>query len=491
MQLAFAGRASIGKAMKQTRVIIIALSLFVAALCALPASRADETKSAAKNITFNKDVAPIFFKNCAECHRPGENAPFSALSFKDVRPWAKSIREKVASRVMPPWHADPQHGQFQNDRRLNQREIDTITAWVDGGAIEGEAKDLPPAPKFVEGWGIGKPDLVLSMPEAYTVEATGPDEYQYFEVPTGLTEDRYVRAVEARPGNRKVVHHLVVFIQAPAAAKSAAPKLSKEELAKLREQLEKQDITYRDGFLQRVKADAPVYNDGCALPNGGGGVLLDTSKRMPVQTLLTVWAPGRDTNVWEPGMAKKIPAGSKLIFQMHYNKAAGSVQTDRSSIGLIFAKEPPTNLHNTELVFNAYLQIPAGAERHRATACWAAPTNIQLQAIMPHMHVRGAAMEVKAVYPDGRAETLLNVPRYDFSWQTNYSLKQPMTVPKGTRFLVTAWFDNSAKNKFNPDPTKAVRWGEPTYDEMLACFLDYTQDAKATATAGSGQATQR
>jgi hypothetical protein len=173
---------------------------------------------------------------------------------------------------------------------------------------------------------------------------------------------------------------------------------------------------------------------------------------------------------------------------MHYNKAAGSVQTDRSSIGLIFAKEPPTNLHNTELVFNAYLQIPAGSERHRATACWTAPSDIQLQAIMPHMHVRGAAMEVKAVYPDGRAETLLNVPRYDFSWQTNYSLKQPMTAPKGTRFLVTAWFDNSAKNKFNPDPTKAVRWGEPTYDEMLACFLDYTQDAKATATAGSGQA---
>src|SRR5215475_418834 len=247
LPLAFAGRARIGEAMNQTRIIIIALSLFAAALCALPASRANETKSAAKNITFNKDVAPIFFKSCAECHRPGENAPFSALSFKDVRPWAKSIREKVASRMMPPWHADPQHGQFQNDHRLTQTEIDTITTWVDGGAIEGAAKDLPPAPKFVEGWGIGKPDLVLSMPEAYTVEAAGPDEYQYFEVPTGFTEDRYVQAIEARPGNRKVVHHLVVFIQPP--PKADAPKLSKEELAKLHEAREKESIMYQDGFL--------------------------------------------------------------------------------------------------------------------------------------------------------------------------------------------------------------------------------------------------
>ncbi len=207
--------------MNQMRITIIALPFIAAALCALPASRANETKPAAKNITFNKDIAPISFKSCSECHRPGENAPFSALSYKDVRPWAKSIREKVMNKDMPPWHADPQHGQFQNDRRLTQTEIDTITAWVDGGAKEGSPKDLPPAPKFVEGWGIGKPDLVLSMPEAYTVEAAGPDEYQYFEVPTGFTEDRYVQAVEARAGNRKVVHHLVVFVQP--SAKAAAP----------------------------------------------------------------------------------------------------------------------------------------------------------------------------------------------------------------------------------------------------------------------------
>lgn len=455
--------------------LTLVLSL-LAGLVFIQSGAAHGSKGAAA-ATFNKDIAPIFFKSCAECHRPGEAAPFSVLSYKETRPWAKSIREKVANRTMPPWHADSHFGEWANDRRLTQKEIDTITAWVDGGAKEGEPKDLPAAPKFVEGWGIGAPDVVVSMPEPYTVEATGPDEYQYFEVPTGFTEDKYVRAIEARPGNRKVVHHIVVFV-VPPAPKTDAPKLSKEELAKLREQREKESITYKDGFLQRVKADAPVHNDGCALPNGGGGSLRDASKREPVATLLTVWAPGRDINVWEPEMVKKIPAGSKLIFQMHYNKAAGSVQIDRSSIGLIFSKAPIAKLHTTELIFNAYMQIPAGAERHQATACWTAQSDIKLTAIMPHMHVRGSAMQVEAVYPNGRKEMLLNVPGYDFAWQTNYTLKQPLTVPKGTTFFVTAWFDNSAKNKFNPDPTKAVRWGDPTYDEMLACFVDYTVDGQ-------------
>ncbi|MEK7830353.1 MAG: cytochrome c, partial [Acidobacteriota bacterium] len=365
---------------KFTFSLTLVLSLLTG-LVFIQSGAASESRGLAA-VTFNKDIAPIFFKSCAECHRPGEAAPFSVMTYKEARPWAKSIREKVVHRTMPPWHADPHFGEWANDRRLTQKEIDTITAWVDGGAKEGEPKDLPAAPRFVEGWGIGTPDAVLSMPEPYTVEATGPDEYQYFEVPTGFTEDKYIRAIEARPGNRKVVHHIVIFV-VPPAPKTDAPKLSKEELAKLSEQREKESITYKDGFLQRVKTDAPVHNDGCALPNGGGGSLRDASKREPIATLLTVWAPGRDINVWEPEMVKKIPAGSKLIFQMHYNKAAGSVQTDRSSIGLVFSKAPIARLHTTELIFNAYMQIPAGAERHRATACWTAQSDIKLTAIMP------------------------------------------------------------------------------------------------------------
>jgi mono/diheme cytochrome c family protein len=442
-------------------------------------------------ITFTKDAAPILFKNCAECHRPGEAAPFSVLTYKEARPWAKSIREKVVDRTMPPWHADPHIGEWANERRLTQQEIDTIVAWVDEGAKEGDAKDLPPAPKFTEGWNIGQPDMVLQMPEEYTLEASGPDEYQYFTIPTNFTEDRYVQAVEARPGNRKIVHHLVAFIKPPQTAESSQTKLSKEEAQKLRAEMEKASIMYSEGFLRRVKADAPVYDDGCTLPNGGGGSRRDASRRDKNQGLLTVWAPGRDVNVWEPGVVKKIPAGSQIILQVHYSKAAGSVQKDRSSVGLIFAKDAPAKLHVTEMIYNTYMLIPPGAERHRATACWTTPNDIKVKAFMPHMHVRGAAMEVKAIYPDGRAVTLLNVPRYDFSWQTNYSLKQPLAVPKGTRFVVMGQFDNSAKNRFNPDPTKTVRWGEPTYDEMLVCFIDYTldgQNPKGVTALSSGEA---
>ncbi|HKC86200.1 MAG TPA: cytochrome c, partial [Blastocatellia bacterium] len=202
--------------MNKSRVILIALiGLGTAVLFSLPVSRAIGTKSSAKTVTFNKDVAPIFFKSCAECHRPGESTPFSVLSYKDVRPWAKSIREKVASREMPPWHADPHVGEWANDRRLKQQEIDTITAWIDGGAKEGDVKDLPSAPQYAEGWTIGKPDAVIEMPEEFTLEANGPDEYQYFDVPTNFTEDKYVQMAEARPGNRRVVHHVIAFVIGP------------------------------------------------------------------------------------------------------------------------------------------------------------------------------------------------------------------------------------------------------------------------------------
>jgi Copper type II ascorbate-dependent monooxygenase, C-terminal domain len=428
------------------------------------------SQQAKEPITFTRDVAPIFFNSCVECHRPEEAAPMSLLTYKDARPWAKSIREKVANREMPPWHAEPAHGEFMNDRRLTQKEIDTIVGWVDGGANEGNARDLPPAPKFVDGWGIGKPDLVLSMPDEFTLDASGPDEYQYFTIPTNFTEDRYVQAVEARPGNRKIVHHLVAFIQAP------APPDNPTNAGK-RAEMEKDSILYRDGFLRRTKDDAPVYNDGCQLPNGGGGWGRDVHKRTTSMPFLTVYAPGRNPNIWEPGTVKRIPAGAKVVLQVHYSKVVGSVQKDRSSVGLIFAKgRNNSKLQTTDLIYNAYLQIPAGAERHKATACWSAPRDIRLTALMPHMHFRGAAMEIKAVYPDGKSAILLNVPKYEFAWQTNYSLKQPLLIPKGTKIITTGFFDNSAKNKYNPNPDQAVRWGDPSYDEMLACFLEYTDE---------------
>jgi hypothetical protein len=369
---------------------------------------------------------------------------------------------------MPPWHADPHVGEFKNDRRLTEAEIETIASWVDGGAAEGNPKDLPAAPKFVEGWRIGKPDAVLEMREEFTLAASGPDEYQYFAIPTGFTEDKYVQMAEARPGNRRVVHHILAFV-APPGGKDYA-KLSPEELQKMFDEDDgPNSVFFREGYLRRVKMDAKVNDDGC---NGKFG-------EDDAGDVIAGYAPGMPPEVFDPGVAKKIPAGSTLILQIHYSKVAGSVQKDRSTIGLIFSKEPPKKRMIKRGIENIFFKIPAGAAAHKATACWQPKEDITVYGLMPHMHYRGAAMEYRATYPDGKTEILLNVPNYDFGWQTNYAFKQPKLLPKGTKIQVTATFDNSAKNKYNPDPTKDVRWGDPTYDEMLIGYIDFIPERKA------------
>ena len=429
-----------------------------------------------KEVTFNRDIAPIFFKNCAECHRPGEAAPMSLLSYKDARPWARSIKEKVATKQMPPWHADSHYGEFSNDRRLSQSQIDAVTSWVDQGAKEGDPKDLPPAPKFVDGWTIGKPDVVLQMPEEFTLEASGPDEYQYFEIPTNFKEDVYVQLAEARPGNRKIVHHIIAFVSPPPKNGAKQPQLTKEDIEKYQREAEKKSIFRKEGFLMRMKPGTPVFDDGCSLGNGGNGESLDTTQESGGFDLLVGFAPGMPPGVMEPGSVKKIPAGSKLLLQMHYSKATGKVEKDRSSIGLIFAKQPPDKHVYTHGIANVYFQVPPGADNHKVTSCWTAKEDIHLQTLMPHMHLRGKAMKFEAFYPDGRSEVLMDVPNYSFSWQTVYYLKKPVALPKGTKIVCTALFDNSTKNKYNPDPTQAVRFGDPTYDDMMIGWISYTVD---------------
>jgi Domain of unknown function (DUF3471)./Copper type II ascorbate-dependent monooxygenase, C-terminal domain./Cytochrome c. len=455
------------EAMNKSRVVLIVLIGLGGVLFAFPASHATETKSSAKNVTFNKDIAPIFFKSCAECHRPGESAPFSVLSYKDVRPWAKSIREKVANREMPPWHADPHTGEWANDRRLKQQEIDAITAWIDSGAKEGDARDLPATPQFAEGWTIGKPDVVIEMPEEFTLGASGPDEYQYFDAPTNFAEDRYVQMAEARPGNRRVVHHVIAFVVRPGSPNMT--KIPKEQRDKMLEMSLKNSPFYRDGYLIRLKPDQPVYNDANEFPPNVRG---DAN----IGDFLTGYAPGSIPSVWNPGVAKKIPAGATIRFQIHYSKVAGSEQKDRSKIGLIFAKQPPEKTIKSRAASNIFFQIPPGAERHKVTAFWKPSVDITIHSLSPHMHYRGSAMEYKAVYPDGRSETLLNVPKYSFNWQMTYNPKRLLHIPAGSKIEVTAYFDNSAKNKLNPDPTKPVRHGEPTYDEMMMGFMEYVAE---------------
>lgn len=422
--------------------------------------------AAGEPVTFSRQVMPILQKHCQSCHRPGDIAPMSFLNYREVRPWAKSIREKVLNRTMPPWHADPQHGVFSNDRRLKQDEIDTLVRWVDGGAREGDKADLPPPAAFDEEWSIGKPDLVLTMTEEYTVEAKGQDQYIYFAIPTELAEERFIKAVEFRPGNRTVVHHGLVFLKAKGAP---LPSRSQTEVFNKAAGF---PLFKGEGDALRVDPAAPVHDDACALPNGGsalGGNL--TAGRRP---LIFSFAPGSRGDVWPEGTGMRMPPDSELMLQLHYVNT-GTVEKDRSSVALIFTKERPRQIVEQQWVQNYYFKIPAQAKNHEVRACHTLKKDVEIRAIGPHMHTRGKDMELKAFAPGGNGETLIRVPAYDFNWQTTYVLKEPKLLPAGSRLEVTAHYDNSPGNPSNPDPSADVRWGDPTTDEMLIGIVYYTE----------------
>jgi hypothetical protein len=444
------------------RLIVL---LAIAAIVVLGTVRAsiigDACSDVTTAVTFDRDVAPIFFRNCAECHRPGELAPMSLLSYKDARPWARSIRDKVVTRQMPPWGADPHFGSFSNDRRLSQTDIDKIADWVDQGAPEGNHKDLPQVPSLDDRWVIGRPDAVLTMDRDYELSAQGPDEYINISIPTNFTEDKWVQAVEVRPGNKKIVHHAVVFVQPPSLAANAK---------RIQDFYMLNSIFYSDGTLRRVRMEAPVYDDGCSAPGGG---YAPGSGVEGLGMLLGFYAPGKAIDSWPAGTAKLIPAGSNLILQMHYSRTTGNAERDRTSVRLVFAKEPPEKPVLSFGALNTYFKIPAGDPSHEVKACYTFGRDVQMLAYMPHMHLRGKSMTYEAVFPDGRRQTLLDVPQYNFNWQTLYKLKDPIFLPGGTKLLVTAHYDNSEKNKYNPDPAKAVRFGDPTYDEMMIGYFDF------------------
>jgi hypothetical protein len=375
-------------------------------------------KSAA--LTFTKDVAPILQKNCVACHRAGESAPMSLMTYKEARPWARSIREKVVERAMPPWYADPRHGEFANDRRLSQKDIDTLVAWVDQGAKEGDLRHMPPAPKFSEGWQIGTPDATFTL-DGFPVPAQGVVRYQYLTVEMNLTEDKWVQAAEIRPGDRSVVHHVIITVQEPGS----------------------------------------------------------NSRRNP-EGMLVGMAPGMPPMILPAGHAKLIKAGSKLVFQMHYTPS-GKATVDRTSVGLIFAKGPVTRKVITTGAFQRNLAIPAGDANHEVKASYTFKEDARILSLMPHMHLRGKDFEYRAVFPDGTSKVLLSVPRYNFNWQLSYVLKEPLLVPKGSRIDCVAHFDNSAANKYNPDPTAVVKWGQQTWEEMMIGWIDMSPEKLSTA----------
>jgi hypothetical protein len=412
--------------------------------------------------TFSKDVAPIFYSKCVGCHRPGEVAPMSLITYKDVRPWARAIRDKVSTRTMPPWFADPAHGAFKNDRSLTQAQIDTIVKWVDADARQGDPAQLPPLPVLADGWQIGKPDVVFEMPIEFHIPADGTVEYQYFEVATNFKEDRWLIAGEVRAGNREHVHHIIVSAIEPST--SARP----------------------NALTVRAIADGDGAPRAPRQLTDAQRAQLATAARRANAISLVNWAVGEDAPVYPEGMGKRIPAGSTLQFQVHYT-TNGAPATDRSRIGLIFAKQPPKNEMRTALIANTQFAIPAGENNHTIEAEATFSQDVKVWNMHPHMHLRGKDMTYTAIYPDGRQEVVLRVPKYDFGWQTDYALARPLSLPKGSKLHVTAHYDNSPANRANPDPTAIVRWGDQTWEEMMIGYITYTVDSAAVPNATIAQ----
>jgi peroxiredoxin len=377
-------------------------------------------------ITYAKHVSRILQNNCQECHRPGQIAPMSLLTFDDALAWSETIREVITEGRMPPWYADPRYGKFSNDRRLSKEDKETLLAWLDNGTPRGEDKDLPPPRRFPEGWSIGEPDIVLQMPKPFEVPAKAPGgvDYQYIEVDPSFKEDRWVQRAEVRAGAPSVVHHCVVLVQT--------------------------------------------------------GKKLDYNNLVEPGLVLCGEGPGEMPMDLPDGFAKKVPAGAKLVFQMHYTPN-GKAQSDQTSVALIFAKKPPRHRVITAPIYSLRFlwfmdHIPAGVDNYKMESEWTFWHNAHLLNFMPHMHLRGKDFLYEAIYPDGKKETLLSVPRYDFNWQSIYRLAEPLALPKYTKIHCIAHFDNSAKNPNNPDPKKTVGWGYQTWDEMMTGWIDYYYD---------------
>ncbi len=387
-------------------------------------------------VTYSNQIARIFQRRCVECHREGEIAPFELTEYDEVVGWAEMVGEVVDEGRMPPWHADAKHGKFVNDRHLTADEKSQILQWVRDGAPEGDPSQLPKPQTYVTGWQLPKkPDLVLNCsPEPFRVQAEGDVRYQYFKVDPKLTEDKWIQAAELKPGNRAVVHHILAFSRTP-------------------------------GTRDR---------------SGGGA-----------NGFLVAYVPGMRAAEYPAGMAKKIPAGSELIFQMHYTPV-GTEQFDQSQLGIVFA-DPKSLKHEviTTSAVGRRLSIPPHAANHEISASSArAQSDVMLLGMMPHMHLRGKAFRYDAVFPSGKRETLLNIPQYDFNWQTSYRLVEPLAFPSGSRMECVAHFDNSEDNLNNPDPTITVRWGEQTWNEMMIGYFDiaipFTPEAAGDGTKPAG-----
>jgi hypothetical protein len=393
--------------------------------------------AAAATPTYCKDVAPILQKNCQECHRPGQVGPFALETYEQARKRAADIAAVAEDRLMPPWKAAPHVGvKFKDVRTLSDSDIATLVAWAEGNAPEGNPADTPPPPKFADDWQLGTPDLVIDMGLDFPVPASGDDIYRCFVIPTQLEKDQYVAAVEYRPGNRRVVHHMLAYVDISGKAR------------------------------ERDEADpGPGYT--CF---GGPGD--------PIHGGLGGWAPGNLPSFLPDGIGRSLPKKSDVIVQVHYHPQ-GKAETDRSKIGLYFARKPIKQVIHWGVVINPGIELPPGESNIEMKAAWEVPVNVTAWSIAPHMHLLGKDMHIAVKFPDGRVQDLIKVPDWDFNWQYTYHFENPLEIPKGSLVYLVAHYDNTASNPKNPNkPPKLVKWGEATTDEMCIGFLGLTKSGQ-------------
>jgi hypothetical protein len=420
--------------MRNSLLVTVASVLVVPTLLGV---RTEAQQPTATAPTFSKDVAPILYKNCVSCHRPGEIAPMSLVTYDQARPYAKAIANAVTARTMPPWHAEAPAGTFHNERTLSDPERAVLAAWAAGGAPNGDPTDLPPQPTFSEGWSLGKPDVVLEMLEDYRLPAKGTVEYEWFYIPTNFTEAKWVKSIEIRPGNRKAVHHVLVYHR-------AKPDGKPVPIARANAKHQGNPPPEEEGVSER-----PRRSDLGGMP----------------PRLIATYAPGTNPQVAPAGTAFRLEPGGILELQMHYT-ATGQPTSDRTKVGITFSTESSPREVRAQHFMNMTLKLPAGAADVAVTTDFEFLNNATVWGLFPHTHLRGKRWAYTLELPNGETKSILLVPRYDFNWQTYYMFKEPLQVPKGAKIVSKAWYDNSAANKNNPNPTVDVLWGDQTWREM-------------------------
>lgn len=406
--------------------------------CAIRTALPVAAEAKLAKVTYTRDVAPILQQNCQVCHRAGEVAPFALENYRQAANWAQQIKAYTANRKMPPWKADS-HGEFYNERRLTNAQLATLAAWADAGAPQGDPKDLPTPPQFKSGWKLGEPDEVVQMPETYSVGEDGRDIYRCFVIPTSYGEDKWVSAVEVHPDNRRVVHHVIAYLDTSGTAR----KLDAADPG--------------PGYTNPTPGNVPGFT-----PAG----------------ILAAWAPGNEPRLLPDGIGNLIPKGADIVLEVHYHKD-GKPEYDRTSFGIYFSKKPVAKRMGIHFVGNFDFQIPANAENYVITASDVLNDDITVLGVAPHMHVVGRTMRAVATLPDKTQKQLVYVPDWDFNWQLTYAYKEPVKLPKGTRIDITATYDNTAKNPNNPNkPPKLVTYGEQTTNEMCLFGMVTTNDTE-------------